>query len=222
MLSAAMLGAVLFAQAAAAEAPPPQETRFAVCVAQIETDAAHAYEEAMAWAAETHEMNAYRCAAMALDELGQHEEAARRLTALAAAVDGGTDAQRAEIMMQAGNAWLLAHEPGQARSVLTRAITLMAGDRDALPDLYIDRARAYAAEEDWRHSEEDLSQALDLRPNDPLALRLRAITRGHQGAIDLAMADAQAAVALEPAGIEARLVLGHIREAQRTGAMPVE
>lgn len=219
MLFTAALGALAFAQAAITDAATPQ-ARFAACLAQIEADAARGYEEAMAWAAETHEMPAYRCAAMALEAQGAHAEAARRLTALASAADAGEPAARAEILMQAGNAWLLAREPAQARSALTRAIALMAGDAAALPDLLIDRARAYAAEGDWRQAEEDLSAALDLRAGDALALRLRAVTRGHQGAYDLAMADAQAAVAAEPADVEARLVLGHIREAQRTGAMP--
>ena len=122
---------------------------------------------------------------------------------------------------QAGNAWLLAREPGQARSAFTRAITIVQGDPPQLPDLLIDRARAYAMEGDYRHAEEDLSRALDIRANDPLALRLRASARMHQNAFDLAVADAEAAVALEPRSVDALLVLGHTREAKRTGR-PVE
>ncbi|MBI1251838.1 MAG: hypothetical protein GC189_10230 [Alphaproteobacteria bacterium] len=221
MFLSAALGALVLAQAATAPlaAAPDRLTR---CLALVDEDATRAYEEAMAWAAETHEADAYRCAALSLTEQGRYEEAARRLQALATAFDGGEPEARAELLMQAGNAWLLAREPGQARSVLTRAIVLVDNDTDVLPDLLIDRARAYAAETDWRKAEEDLSRALDLRSNDPLALRLRAVTRGQQGAFDLALADAQAAVNADPADVESRLVLGHVREAQRTGAMPVE
>jgi regulator of sirC expression with transglutaminase-like and TPR domain len=97
----------------------------------------------------------------------------------------------------------------------------MASDAEALPDLLIDRARAYAMEGDWRHSEEDLSRALDLRADDPLALRLRAEARMRQNAMQLALADAERAVTLEPASVDARLVLGNVREARRTGEAPI-
>jgi tetratricopeptide (TPR) repeat protein len=92
---------------------------------------------------------------------------------------------RAELLSQAGNAWLLARNPAQAVSALTRAIATVESEPSLLPDLLIDRARAYAMERDWRHSEEDLSRALDLRADDALALRLRAAARMHQNSFDL-------------------------------------
>ena len=54
---------------------------------------------------------------------------------------------RAELLSQAGNAWLLAHEAGQARSAFTRAITTVQGNRENLPDLLIDRATAFEVQE---------------------------------------------------------------------------
>jgi Tfp pilus assembly protein PilF len=97
----------------------------------------------------------------------------------------------------------------------------MAPGAEQLPDLHIDRARAYAMERDYRLAEEDLSSALDQRPNDPLALRLRASARMHQNAFQLAEADAQHALTLastDQERIDAALVLGHVRESIRTGA----
>jgi Flp pilus assembly protein TadD len=91
---------------------------------------------------------------------------------------------------------------------------------EQLPELYIDRARAYAMEQDYRLAEEDLSRALDLRPNDPLALRLRASARLRQNAFQLAEADAQQALnfsTTEQQRVDAALVLGHVRESIRTG-----
>lgn len=202
-----------------AYAPSP---RLEQCVASISADAAKAYEDAMVWASEGHELSAYRCAAMALIAQGRNEDGARRLESLAVSAAGHPPGERAEIFSQAGGAYMLARAPARARSVYTQAIALMAGDREALPDLYIDRATAYGLEEDWRHSEEDLSRALDIRPNDSVALRLRASARMHQTVFDLAEADARRAVALDPASVEARLVLGHVREAKRTGQMPME
>lgn len=221
-LLAALVLPFLLPQAVEAPAASPPPTRFEQCVDAIDANAETAYEEAMAWAADAQELPAYRCAAMALIAQGREEEGARRLESLAMGADAGATGLRAELFAQAGNAYLLDRAAARARSVFTQAIALMQGDRAAMPDLLIDRARAYAMERDWRRSEEDLSAALDLRPNDPLALQLRATARMHQSAFDLAEADAQAAVAAAPASIDARLVLGHAREAKRTQTPPEE
>ncbi len=193
-------------------------SRFQQCVALIDDDAARAYEEGMAWAAEGQQLGGYRCAAMALIAQNRAAEGARRLQSLAGSVNPADTALRAELYSQAGNAWLLAREPGQARSAFTRAITTLESDPTQLPDLLIDRARAYAMEQDYRHAEEDLSRSLDIRPNDALALRLRASARMHQNSFQLAEADALAATRLEPANVDNFLVLGHVRESIRTGA----
>lgn len=214
MIIAALLAPFALLQAEAIQAPD----RFETCVAAMEADAPAAYEEAMAWAAEAQSLQAYRCAAMAMAGQNRYAEAARRFEALATALGAHANATRAELFAQAGNAWLLDRDPGHARGAFTRAIGLMVGDRIFMPDLLIDRARAYAMEADYRHAEEDLSTALDLRAGDGLALRLRASARMHQNSFELAETDAAAAVALEPSNIDALLMLGHAREAKRTGA----
>jgi tetratricopeptide (TPR) repeat protein len=204
-----------------ADAPAAGADRFAQCLALIEEDAERAYEEGMAWAAEAQSLNAYRCAAMALIAQNRHSEGARRLESLASAANPAQTALRAELFSQAGNAWLLARDPARGRSAFTRAIATVESDPLQLPDLLIDRARAYAMERDWRGAEEDLSRALDIRPNDSLALRLRAAARMHQSSFDLAEADALAAARLEPDNVDNYLILGHVRESRRIGA-PVE
>lgn len=196
-------------------------SRFQQCVALIEEDAPRAYEEGMAWAAEGQALGGYRCAAMALIAQNRADEGARRLDSLASALNPAESGLRAELFSQAGNAWLLAREPGRARSSFTRAIATLQSDPAQLPDLLIDRARAYAMEREWRSAEEDLSRALDIRPGDALALRLRAAARMRQSSFDLAEADALAAVAAEPENVENYLILGHVRESKRIGA-PVE
>ena len=196
-------------------------TRFNQCVALIEAHPDRAYEEGMAWAAETHSLSGYRCAAMALVAEHRYEEAARRFQSLATALSPDLVGLRAELLSQAGNTWLLDRNAPSARSAFTLAIATVHNDRAQLPDLLIDRARAYALERDYRHSEEDLSQSLDIRPNDALALRLRAAARMQQSSFDLAENDAQAAVRLEPANVDNYLVLGNVRESKRTGS-PVQ
>lgn len=216
MLAALILPMVL-AQSAAAPTGAIGE-RFAHCLALIETNPADAYEEGMAWAAEAQSVHAYRCAAMALIAQNRFPEGARRLQSLASAVNPENTALRSELWSQAGNAWLLAREPGQARSNFTRAIVTLESEPQQLPDLLIDRARSYAMERDWRLAEEDLSRSLDIRPEDPLALRLRAAARMYQRSYELAEADARAAIRLEPTNEENTVVLGDIRESIRTGA----
>ena len=126
-----------------------------------------------------------------------------------------------ELLSQAGNAWLLARNPGQARSALTMALTTIQADPTQQPDLLIDRARAYAMEKDYRHAEEDLSRALDIKPNTALALALRAAARMHQSSFDLAEADINAAITIDPRNVEFYKTRGDIIESRRTGA-PVE
>lgn len=214
---AALILPLVLAQTSTAPAGAVGE-RLAQCLALIEQNPGRAYEEGMAWAAEAQSVHAYRCAAMALIAQNRFDDGARRLQSLASAVNPENTALRAELWSQAGNAWLLAREPGQARSNFTRAITTLQSDPQQLPDLLIDRARAYAMERDWRLAEEDLSRSLDLRPENALALRLRAAARMNQRSYELAEADARAAIRLEPSNEENTLVLGDIRESVRTGA----
>ncbi len=218
MMLAALLAPLALFQASGALSAEPREARMGACARMVEADAAHAYEEAMAWAADTREANAYRCAAMALAAQGRNEEAGRRFESLAGIVGGESPGLRAELYSQAGNAWLLAQDAEHARGAFSRAIAGMAGDAEVLPDLYIDRARAFALERDYKNAELDLSRALDLRAEDALALRLRATARMHQNAFELALADAEAAARIEPDNVDALLMLGHAREALRTGA----
>lgn len=197
-------------------------THFQQCVAMIDSNPEQAYEEGMSWASLTHELGGYRCAAMALIAQHRADEGARRLQSLASSISPDATGLRAELLSQAGNAFLLAREPAQARSAFTLALTTLGSDPAQTPDVLIDRARAYAMEADYRHSEEDLSHALDIRPRDALALRLRASARMHQNAFDLAQADAEAAVALDPRNVDSLLMLGHTREAKRTGQPVIE
>jgi tetratricopeptide (TPR) repeat protein len=196
------------------------EARFQACAAGIEAAPEAAYESAMSWANESYAPQAIRCAGLALIEMGRIAEGADKLYAVGATSAGGPPALRIAVLTQAANAYLLARAPDRAKLAMDRAIALAASDDPGLADLYIDRARAFAMLGQWRQSEEDLSAALDRRGADALALRLRATARMRQSVFDLALKDAEAAVAIDPRDVDSLLVRGQALEAKRTGAAP--
>jgi tetratricopeptide (TPR) repeat protein len=210
--------ALVQALAAAEPSAPPstgEAARYEACLAQIETDPNGAYENAMAWAHLTNARAAKRCAALALIERGRPDEAGRRFDIMALS---GTESDRANDLSAAGNAWLLARNPDRALKSFNNALRTV----QATPDLLIDRARAFAMLREWNKAENDLNAALDLDPKNALALRLRAEARMRQKAFDLAVKDAEDAVALSPGDIEALLTRGRAIDARRKGQAPDE
>ncbi len=209
-----MIGALLAVQMLAAGAPTAgmiaDRAHMEACIAKIDDKPEEAYEEALAWADETHVREARMCQALALIALKNVDAGARLLEALAISADGGEDKDRASVFRQAGNARLLNLQASEAIEDFTQALKYAPRE----PDLLIDRARAYWLVEDWRKAEEDLSAALDKRPNDSLALSLRATARLKLGVLDLAERDAEAAVKANPQDVNALLVRGQVREAR--------
>ena len=209
-----MIGALLAIHMLATGAPTAgmkaDQAKLEACIAKVDSKPEEAYEDALAWAHETHVREARLCQAQALIALKQIEAGARLLEALAIAADGGSDQARAVVFSQAGNARLLNYQGAEAADDFTKALQYAPG----APDLLIDRARAYAMAEDWRKAEEDLGLALDKRPNDSLILRLRAAARLKLGVLDLAEKDANEAVAANPRDVDALLVRGQVREAK--------
>src|SRR5690606_8973876 len=137
-----------FALLQAAETAPTTasshvQQRFAQCVALIDSDAARAYEEGMAWAAEAQSVYAYRCAAMALVAQDRHDEGARRLDSLGMALNPVDTGLRAELFSPAGNAWLLARAPSRARASLKRASALMYADPTSMSAMLIHSTRTF-------------------------------------------------------------------------------
>ena len=93
-----------------------------------------------AWRRTWHERGgahpADHCAAVALVGLKQYKEAATRLEALAQEMTTAPASLRAEVLDQAGQAWLLAGDPVRAYAASGQAVSLRPND----PDL-LDRSR---------------------------------------------------------------------------------
>jgi tetratricopeptide (TPR) repeat protein len=189
---------------------------YEACLKAIERDADRGLDAAQSWADEGGGAPARHCVALALKQLGRYAEAATAFETLARAPGAGDAATRAEILSQAGNAWLLQHEPQKAYDALSEALKLKPGDRDIL----IDRARAAALGEDFSAAVKDLNRVLARNPGDVDALILRANTRRTLGDLPGAKADADDAVAKGPNVPDAWVERGITRYVQgdKTGA----
>lgn len=180
------------------------------CLKRAERRPEQALEMAMNALGEGEDASAEHCAAVALVGLKQYGEAARRLDVLARKASAGGAEVRAQIMSQAGNAWLLAGQPELATQSFTAALALMPGEAEYL----IDRARASAALKKWAPAESDLSAALVSEPGNVQALVLRSSARRAQKNIKGAMGDVTQALLLDPENVEALAERGLLRAAQ--------
>jgi len=180
------------------------------CIKRAERHPDEALEMAMNALGEGEDASAEHCAAIALVGLKQYGEAARRFDALARKSAAGGAEVRAQIMGQAGNAWLLAGQPELATASFTAALALMPDDSGYL----VDRARASAQLKKWAAAESDLSAALVAEPGNVEALVLRSSARRAQKNIKGAVGDVTQALILDPKSAEALLERGLIRIAQ--------
>lgn len=184
--------------------------RYRDCLRLVEVDPDQAFDQAMEWRTNGGGPAARHCEALALVELRLYGEAAVRLGDLADAPGSGEPEDRAALLAQAGNAWLLAGSGENAAIALTAALNLTPGDTGFL----VDRGRAYAAAGDFAAAETDLSQALALMPAAADVLVLRAGARRIQGKLDGASEDISRALALNPDGPYVLVERGAIRLAQ--------
>jgi tetratricopeptide (TPR) repeat protein len=207
--AAALAGALVFGPAparAASDNPFNSNEPYEACVAAVGKNAADAYELARTWSAHGGGLPADHCAALALIALDEPGEAASRLNQLAENPNAGPLQERAALLMQSGNAWLLAEQPENAESAFSAALKLT--PRDA--DLWTDRARARAAREDWANAETDLTNALSFKTGAEIYV-LRAAARQAQGNQNGYKADIDAALKIDPTFPEALVERGSMK-----------
>jgi tetratricopeptide (TPR) repeat protein len=213
--AAVVLLALLPTAALAAQgAQPPQSAveaeaaAYNHCMDLAKTDPGAARDMAAKWAAQGGAHPADHCYAVALIGLKQYKPAAERLDKLAEAMlTVAPDSLRAEVLDQAGQAWLLAGEAARAYNDTGAALALAPND----PDILIDRAEA-AGEAGWfDKAVGDLDIVLKSDPRRVDALIYRATAYRALNRLDPALADADAAVHLAPNSAQAVLERGNIR-----------
>jgi tetratricopeptide (TPR) repeat protein len=180
---------------------------YAACIGIIDTNPALAFDTALDWRDRGGGLPAEHCAALALISLDEAAEAASRLGNLAARSDAGDAPERAKLLTEAGNAWLLASQWENADTAFSAALKLTPRD----PELWTDRARARAARQNWTDAEKDLTNAITFEKARPETYVLRASARAAQGDKMGYKTDIDAALAIDPTFPEALVERGSIR-----------
>lgn len=198
------------------EPNPALAKKYADCMTLARTAPKKAIGIAAQWERDGGEDGARHCAAVAHLNSGAYEEAARRLESISATTRRSGKAIKAELLAQAGQAWLIAGKMTEALSAQSRALKI-AGPR---PELLIDRAITLASIGEYWDAIDDLNTALDLAPSRVDALIYRATTWRKLKNLDLANDDIVRALELAPANTDALLERGNIRlvRGDRSGA----
>jgi len=197
------------------------EARFNACVAKIDTDPDTAFEDAMVWRDNGGGVPARHCAALALIELGHAGEAARRMETLAADPGAGGVRERAQLLAQAGNAWILEGAPNFAAESFTLALEMITDDPlgDAMrPGLLTDRARAWLLSGSHDKAREDATAALGFGDSID-ALLVRAAALRAVNSLRNALTDIERVLKLDPNNAAAYLERGLIHA--QTGEIEV-
>jgi tetratricopeptide (TPR) repeat protein len=168
------------------------------------------FEEALAWQAQGGAEAARHCAAVALLYNNQPEAAAVRLEQLAQDMRLQPPGRRAEVVAQAGRAWLEGRNASRAVAAYSAALELSPDN----PEIWIDRAEAYASVGNYWEAIDDLNHAVELDRRRVDAYTFRAAAYRLVNEYGLAMEDASKAVELNPRLADAwleRAILNRLR-----------
>ena len=181
--------------------------RYAACTALVAHDPDAAFDRALAWRYDNGGPPAWHCAGLALVALGFHAEAGEVFERMVRDMALGREALRAEVLGQAGQAWLRGGEPGRAHAVLSAGLELDPNNTELL----IDRAQALAAVGGYWEAVDDLNRAIDGDPARSDAYAFRAAAYRYIGSLDLAADDIAQALTLDPDDPAYLLERGNIR-----------
>ena len=207
LVAAGLGGAAPTKPAAPDDAALGGSNRYDRCLVLVKRDAARAYAAANAWHEAGGAAPALHCEALALVDLKRFPEAAQTLENAAAAEARSPAPLRAELLDQAGNAWLLARDAAKAELAFSAALTLRPKDEDLLSD----RARERGLTRNWNGAFNDLTAVLELDPNRADVYVLRASALHAEGHKTEARADIAHALDIYPGYPEALVERGSMR-----------
>lgn len=147
---------------------------------------------------------ARHCRAVALARLGRFAEAAEMLEALIGDVP---EAMKAGLLVQAGQAWLMADDAERAYGAQTQALEYQPND----VELLIDRSITLAGLGQFWEAIDDLNRASDLSQDRVDVYVYRATAYRFVEAYDLALEDVDRALQLDPGHPEGLMERGILR-----------
>jgi len=211
-----MLGAPSLAQAAATAKPAPAakagafKGNYDACLALLDKSAQEALDYATKWeeSEAATKLAALHCKALALSDLGRHEEAAKALSEVALGMSAAPREDQAEAYAQVADAWFIAGNAKRARVAIDQALAL-----HPTAGYLMDRANIRGSEKDWAGARADVSLILSEEPNSVDALTLRATASRNLGSNASALADAERAVGIAPHNLSALLERGRCKAA---------
>jgi tetratricopeptide (TPR) repeat protein len=198
-------------------APTPNHMRrYAECMKQARREPLKALPLAEKWKAEGGGLGARHCVAIAMFESGKYVPAATQLEAIEREMGSERPGLRAELLAQAGQAWMAANQAENAAAAQSRALALKPQDAE----LWIDRGLSYAAMSAWPRAISDFDRALVLEPYKVEILVLRAAAWRNAGDPVRALADANRAWTIAPDDPDVLLerALARLAQGDRQGA----
>ena len=195
-----------------AKAAAPFKGDYDACLALNAKAPKEALDYATKWAnaGGPTQLAALHCKALALSDLGEHEEAAKVLSQVALGMSASSAplADQAEAFSQVADAWFIAGNTKRARVAIDQALAL-----HPTAGYLMARANIRAFDKDWAGAREDVSLILSEEPNSAEALTLRATASRNLGSIASALADANRAVGIAPHNLSALLERGRTKAA---------
>jgi len=157
---------------------------------------------------------ARHCQALALVALKEYGEGATRMEELAQ--QSKQDANvRANMLAQAGQAWMMQNDLTRAYAAQSAALQLVEQGSRQQVEILMDRASTLADAGKFDEVLDDLDAALKIDPKNAQAWAFRASAYRSQGDIDGALADAERAVAAGPDNVSALLERGNLYRMQK-------
>ena len=200
------------AQAPAAPPAPsaadPAEARYRACTTQIRTDPEGAVAAANVWRGEGGGLAARQCLGLALAALERWAPAATAFEQAAREAEAANDARRADLWVQAGNAWIAAGDGARALAALDAALLTPNLTDELRGEAYLDRARARMALGSATAARGEIDRALQLVPNDPFAWYLSAALHRRENDLAGAGTDIARARSLAPDSPDILLLAG--------------
>ena len=152
---------------------------------------------------------AKHCQALALVGIGEYGEGATRLEVLAQTSKQAAGV-RANMLAQAGQAWVMQDDPTRAYAAQSAALKVIPQGTKQHVEILMDRAGTLADAGKFDEAIDDLDAALKIDSTNAEAWAFRASAYRTKGDIERALKDAERAVAAGPNNVSALLERGNL------------